>query len=112
MFKYLLASLLLVSAVTAADYFLTPPYLPTGFTEQYYEARHRVRGMPHAEFTYSNLPEFLKGSKDGILSGTPDVTGTFRFSVSFTDGENSGSEEIFLSVTASPNTAKSNEQNQ
>ena len=90
MFKYLLAVLLLSAAVSAADHFLTPPYLPTGFTEQYYEARYRVRGMPHAEFSFTNLPDFLKGSKDGIVSGTPDATGTYRFTVAYTDGENSG----------------------
>ena len=111
MFKYLLAVLLLTASVTSQDYFLTPPYLPTGFTEQYYEARYRVRGMPHAEFSFENLPDFLKGSADGIVSGTPEVTGTFRFTVSYTDGENSGSEEAIISITTSPNTARSKEQN-
>ena len=90
MFKYLLAVLLLTATVTSSHYFLTPPYLPTGFTEQYYEARYRVRGMPHAQFSFSNLPDFLSGSADGIVSGTPDIPGTFRFTVSFTDGENKG----------------------
>lgn len=109
MFKYLLAVLLL--SATVSSHFLSPPYLPTGFTEQYYEARYRVRGMPHAEFSFTNLPDFLKGTKDGIISGTPDITGTFRFTVSYTDGEHSKSEEAFLSVTSSPNTAKSQAQN-
>ena len=58
--------------------------------------------MPRAEFSFSNLPAFLSGSASGVVSGTPDITGTFRFTVSYTDGENSGEEEQFLSVTASP----------
>lgn len=67
--------------------------------------------MPRAEFSFSNLPAFLSGSASGVVSGTPDITGTFRFTVSYTDGENSGEEEQFLSVTASPNTARSAKQN-
>ena len=39
------------------------------------------------------------------------MTGTFKFSVSFTDGENSGDDEIVISVTSSPNTAASEAQN-
>lgn len=111
MFKYLLAVCLLTATVTSNEFFLTPPFLPTAFAEQYYEVRHRVRYMPHAEFTYTNLPPFLTGSSSGVISGTPDITGTFKFSVAFTDGENSGEEEIFLSVTNSPNTIRSDKQN-
>ena len=110
MIKYLLAALLLATAVHTV--FLTPPYLPTGFTEQYYEARYRVRGMPHAVFTFTNLPDFLTGTENGIVSGTPTTTGTFRFNVAFTDGETEGSEEAVLSITMSPNTARSAKQNE
>ena len=90
MIKYLVAVLLLSTAIQAQDYFLTPPYLPTGFQGQYYEVRYRVRGMPHAEFTFTNLPDFFSGSADGVLSGTPSLTGTFKFRISYTDGENTG----------------------
>ena len=107
--KYLVLAVLLAAV---AHSFLTPPYLPTAFTEQYYEARYRVRGMPHAEFTFTNLPDWLSGSKDGIISGTPDVTGTFRFNVAYSNGEEEGSEEVVLSVTMSPNTARSAQQNE
>ena len=95
----------------AQSYFLSPPLLPTAFEEQYYEVRYRVRGLPYASFTFDNLPSFLKGSKNGIVSGTPTITGTFRFTVKFADGGESGSEEAILSVSSSPNTAASKEQN-
>lgn len=88
MIKYLVAVLLLTATIKTQDFFLAPPYLPTGFEGQYYEVRYRVRGMLHPEFTFTNLPAFMSGSKGGIISGTPTMTGTFKFRVSFTDGTN------------------------
>ena len=67
--------------------------------------------MPHAQFTFHNLPDFLKGSETGVLSGSPTITGTFRFKVSYTNGEDSGEEETVLSISSSPNTPASDKQN-
>jgi len=91
MSKYLLALVLLIAGALAQGYFLSPPLLPTAFEEQYYEVRYRVRGMPYANFDFENLPKFLKANNNGVISGIPDITGTFRFKVKYTDGEESGS---------------------
>ena len=109
MSKYLLAVLLLVAVANC--YFLSPQYLPTAFTEQYYEVRYRVRGMPHAKLTFTNLPDFLTANENGVVSGTPTITGTFRFNIAYSNEEDSGEEEAVLSVTTSPNTKKSEAQN-
>lgn len=114
MFKYLLAVLLLSAAmpsVAAQDYFLSPPFPPTAFYEQYYEVRFRVRGLLAPTFTFTNLPSFFTGSDTGVVSGTPTVTGTFRFTIKYAEGANGGSEEVIISVTDSPNTAASAAQN-
>jgi len=106
MFKYLIA-VLLVTATVQQTLFLSPPFPPTGFYQQYYEVRFRVRGLNGPTFTFDNLPNFFTGSQDGVVSGTPNITGTFRFTVSYTDGTTSGSDKVVISVTASPNTAAS-----
>jgi hypothetical protein len=96
MFKYL-AILLLLSAnlhlAQSQDFFLSPPFPPTAFYQQYYEVRFRVRGISFPTYTFSNLPSFFTGSNDGVVSGTPNITGTFRFTINFqdADGANSGS---------------------
>jgi hypothetical protein len=105
MFKYLIAVLLVTAAVQQdASIFLTPPYPPTAFYQQYYEVRFRVRGLDAPNYKFDNLPNFLSGSADGVLSGTPNITGTFKVSISYTDGTNSGSNKVVISVTGSPNT--------
>ena len=91
----------------ASHLFLSPAYPPTAFYQQYYEARFRVRGLTHPTFTYENLPSFLEGSADGIVSGTPDITGTFRITIKYTDGEESGESKVVISVTSSPHTVES-----
>jgi len=106
MFKYLIA-VLLVTATVQQTLFLSPPFPPTGFYQQYYEVRFRVRGLNGPTFTFDNLPNFFTGSQDGVVSGTPNITGTFRFTVTYTDGTTSGSDKVVISVTASPNTAAS-----
>jgi len=114
MFKYLIAALLLAASInlaSAQDAFLTPPFPPTAFVEQYYEVRFRVYGLSAPTFTFTNLPDFLKGTADGVLSGTPSVTGTFKVTVSYTDGTTTGSNKVVISVTQSPNTAASAAQN-
>ena len=82
----LIIALLLVSSIAASDYFLSPQFPPTAFIEQHYEVRFRVRGMPYPTFTFTNLPDFFSGTETGIVSGTPTLTGTFKFGVSFTNG--------------------------
>lgn len=111
MFKYLIAVLLLTATLQQdASIFLTPPYPPTAFYQQYYEVRFRVRGLDGPTFKWDNLPNFLSGSADGVLSGTPNITGTFKISLSYTDGTGSGSSKIVISVTGSPNTDASAKQ--
>jgi hypothetical protein len=85
--KYLLALVLLIAGAMAQDYFLSPPVLPTAFEGQYYEVRYRVRGMPYASFSFDNLPKFLSATDNGIISGSPNMTGTFRFTVNFIKGK-------------------------
>ena len=89
MTKYLLLVLLLATQLQLATsnyYFLSPPFPPTAFEEQHYEVRFRVRGMLHPTFTYENLPDFLSGTTDGVVSGTPLESGTYRFSLSYSNG--------------------------
>lgn len=117
MFKYLTLLLLLAANIHLAqsqELFLSPPYPPTGFYQQYYEVRFRVRGLSFPAYTFTNLPSFFAGSKDGVVSGTPNVTGTFRFTISYADseGNNGGSEKVVISIADSPNTAASNAQSQ
>jgi hypothetical protein len=111
MFKYLLAVLLLTATLQQdSSLFLSPPFPPTGFYQQFYEVIFRVRGLNGPTFTYDNLPNFFTGSADGDVSGTPNITGTFKFTVSYTDGVSSGSNKVVISVAASPNTAASAQQ--
>ena len=89
MYKYLTLLLLLLANVHLAqsqDYFLSPAYPPTGFYQQYYEIRFRVRGISFPTFTFTNLPSFFKGETTGVVSGIPDLTGTFRFTITYSDG--------------------------
>ena len=91
MIKYLTLILLLTALAHTQDYFLSPAFPPTGFYQQYYEVRFRVRGINFPSFTFDNLPSFFTGSKSGVVSGTPNVTGTFRFTVTYSDGTSSTS---------------------
>ena len=109
MFKYLIAALLL-SVTLQQTLFLTPTYPPSAFFQQYYELRFRVRGLEGPTFTFENLPNFLSGSADGVVSGTPNVTGTFRINVAYTYGTNSGSSKVVVNVIGSPNTDASAKQ--
>ncbi len=111
MIKYLIAALLLTVTIQQ-DLFLSPPFPPTAFYQQYYEVIFRVRGLSGPTFTYDNLPGFFKGSADGSVSGTPNATGTFKFTISYTDGTNSGSSKLVFNVAASPNTDASAKQSQ
>jgi hypothetical protein len=65
--------------------------------------RFRVRGLSSPTFTYNNLPNFFTGSADGIISGTPNITGTFKIMISYTDGTNTESSKVVISVIGSPN---------
>jgi hypothetical protein len=91
MIKYLTLLLLLTALSQSQDYYLSPAFPPTGFYQQYYELRFRVRGISFPSFTFDNLPSFFTGSKSGVVSGTPNFTGTFRFTVTYSDGDKSNS---------------------
>lgn len=69
-----------------------------------------MRGVNGPTFTYDNLPNFFVGTAEGVVSGTPNITGTFRIGVSYTDGTVSGSSKVVISVTASANTDASAQQ--
>lgn len=97
-------------ALTTTSLFLSPAYPATAFYQQYYETRFRVRGLIHPTFTFENLPKFFTGSEDGVLSGTPDITGTFRITIKYAEGDQSGESQVVISVTASPNTEESEKQ--
>lgn len=115
MFKYLTLFLLLAANLHLAhsqELFLSPPYPPTAFYQQYYEIRFRVRGISFPTYTFTNLPSFFTGSANGVVSGTPNITGTFRFTIDYTDGTLSGSDKVVISVADSPNTVASNAQSQ
>lgn len=112
MFKYLIVALLLTATIQQdATLFLTPTYPSSAFIQQYYEVIFRVRGLDGPTFTFANLPNFFTGSADGTLSGTPNITGTFKINISYTDGTNSGSSRVVINVLGSPNTAASAKQN-
>jgi hypothetical protein len=111
MIKYLIAALLLTVALQQdATVFLTPTYPPSAFYQQYYEVRFRLRGLTGPTYTFDNLPNFFSGSADGVISGTPNITGTFKIGVSYTDGTTSGSNKVVISVIGSPNTDASAKQ--
>ena len=107
MYKYLIAFLLITNAIQADTLFLTPTFPPTAFHQQFYEVRFRAIGLDNPTFTFTNLPDFLKGSAQGVVSGTPTSTGTFKVNIAYTDGTSSGSSSVSISVTASPNTEAS-----
>jgi hypothetical protein len=110
MFKYLVAVLLLTVTLQQAGssgLFLSPPFPPTGFIQQYYEVRFRVRGLNQPSFSFDGLPSFLKGSDNGVVSGTPDAAGTYKFTINYSEGSQSGSDKVIISVISSPNTAAS-----
>jgi hypothetical protein len=109
MIKYLIA-LLLVSASVQQTLFLSPPFPPTAYFQQYYEVIFRVRGLDGPTFSYNNLPNFFTGSANGVVSGTANITGTFKFTISYTDGTNSGSNNVVINVANSPNTVASAQQ--
>jgi hypothetical protein len=111
MIRYLIAALLLtVSLQQGSTLFLTPTYPPTAYYNQYYEVRFRVVGLTQPKFTFTGLPSFLNGTTDGIVSGTPSATGTYKVGLSYTDGTNSGSSNVVISVTSSSYTAASAQQ--
>lgn len=66
-----------------------------------------MRGLTLPVFSYDNLPNFFTGSADGVISGTPNVTGTFKFTINYKDDTQSGSDKVVISITASPYTAAS-----
>ena len=100
----------MIVALSSAHLFLSPTYPSTAFVQQYYETRFRVRGLTHPRFTFRNLPTFFKGSEEGVVSGTPDIVGTFRVTIAYTDGTQSDESQVVFSVTSSPNTAESQKQ--
>jgi hypothetical protein len=115
MFKYLIAALLLAASfniVASQDLFLSPAYPPTAFLSQYYEVIFRVRGLNYPTFTFDNLPDFLTGKADGSVSGTPTITGTFKITVTYTDGNTTQSVKVVVSVANGPNTPASQAQSQ
>lgn len=116
MFKYLTLLLLLSANLHLAhsqDFFVTPEYPPTAFYQQYYELRYRVRGITYPTFTFTNLPSFFTGTADGVVSGTPNITGTFKITINYSDnGTNSGSTVAVINIADSPNTAASKAQAQ
>jgi hypothetical protein len=62
MYKYLIAILLITTTIQGDTLFLSPTYPPTAFYQQFYEVRFRVIGLNNPTFTFTNLPDFLKGS--------------------------------------------------
>lgn len=86
MYKYLIAILLITNSIQADTLFLTPTYPPTAFYQQFYEVRFRAIGLNQPTFTFTNLPDFLTGSPQGVVSGTPSSTGTFKVNIAYTDG--------------------------
>lgn len=116
MMKYLVGLLLIASTLQASadssSLFLSPQIPNTGFEGQYYEVRFRVRGLDYPTFTFSNLPSFLNGTTDGILSGTPDKAGSYKISVAYASGNVSGSTDVVVRITQSAYTAKSQAQSE
>ena len=47
--------------------------------------------------TFENLPSFFIGSCTGVISGTPNITGTFRFTINFAEAGTSGQKQIVIS---------------
>jgi hypothetical protein len=62
-------------------------------------------------FSFENLPSFFSGSDSGVVSGTPNMTGTFRFTILYEEDGSQGEEQVVISVTDSPNTVASTAQN-
>lgn len=107
MLRYLIAALLLASILTTdasrsnANFLLSPAIPNTAFQGQYYEVRFRVRGLESPNFTYKNLPSFLNGTSEGVVSGMASSVGSFKVSVTYTSGSSQGSSDVVFRVIAS-----------
>jgi len=82
MFKYSILALLLVVTIQQ-DFYLSPLYPPTAFEASYYEVRFRVRGVDFPQFGFRGLPECLRGSSDGVISGVPKGPGSYPVTIVF-----------------------------
>lgn len=86
MLKYSIFALLIVLSLQQG-YFLSPLYPPTAFEGQYYEVRFRVRGLDFPQFSFKGLPDTLKGSADGVISGIPRGPGSYPCVISYGSGK-------------------------
>ncbi|MCH5162328.1 MAG: putative Ig domain-containing protein [Clostridiales bacterium] len=88
-----------ISSAVAMELDLSP--LPAAKKGSKYSHTLSVRGGEgRYSFTATGLPGGLKLSGDGVISGTPTITGTFGVTVTVTDGGKSGRKQS-LSYTFS-----------
>lgn len=91
MYKNLFVACLLLAVVSSAVY-LTPAYPSTAYQNQFYSVRFRVRGLDDPIFSFEGLPKSFTGKTDGVISGTPEVSGSFSVLIKYRAGAESGSK--------------------
>lgn len=91
MYKNLIAACLLLAVVSSAVY-LTPAYPATAYQNQFYSIRFRTRGLDDPIFSFEGLPKSLTGNANGVISGTPEVSGSFSILIKYRAGGESGSK--------------------
>jgi hypothetical protein len=93
----MLVGLMLLTVLTQ-QYSVSPTLPPTAFVDQYYTCAFRVGGLSKPRFSFSQLPPPLVGSRNGIVYGVPSASGAYRVTVSFSEEEEEGSEEVMFIV--------------
>jgi len=91
MYKNLITVCLFL-AVVSSTVFLTPAYPPTAYQNQFYSVRFRTRGMDDPIFSFEGLPKSLKGDSNGLVSGTPEVAGSFSVLIKYRSNGEAGSK--------------------
>ncbi|MFN7973831.1 MAG: Ig domain-containing protein [Acidobacteriota bacterium] len=96
---------LVINAVTCNPITLSPPALPNGIVNvAYTQVISASGGTPPYAFTVTAgaLPPGITLFLNGLLTGTPTVTGTFNFTVTATDANNCTGTQAYTIIIGCP----------
>jgi hypothetical protein len=93
----LIAALLFTASSDKPNTQLSPMIPPTAFLGHYYTCQFKVLGMDSAVYMFKGLPASLSGNNNGLVTGTPNATGSYPITVSYSSKYQSGSaNSVFL----------------
>lgn len=102
MYRYIFIVLLVASvSADSSNYFLSPALPSTAFKNEFYTTQFRVIGLDNPEFSFNNLPACFKGTSDGVVSGIPDIIGSYSVVVSYKAKGVSAKTNIVFRIAAS-----------